>query len=237
LALARGPALKNRFVLAPLTNQQSNEDGTASEYDVAWLARCAKGGFALTMTCAAHVQAVGKAFPGQLGVFSDRHLNGLARLAAVIGSNGSISSVQLHHGGCRARPDGGVQPVGPSDESSTGARALPIDEVEALRDDFVAAAKRTEKAGFDGVEVHAAFGWILCQFLSPTINRRTDRYGGDLQGRSRLIFEIIEGIRAECRPDFQIGLRLRWNVTGWISVKSGMWPRGQCKKPRSTISI
>jgi 2,4-dienoyl-CoA reductase-like NADH-dependent reductase (Old Yellow Enzyme family) len=208
LPLLRGPAMKNRFMLAPLTNEQSEPDGTVSGYDLEWLERCAQSGFALVMTCAANVQAIGKAFKGQMGIFSDRHLDGLARLAAAVRKSGSISSVQLHHGGTRARAHSLGTPVGPSDDPVNGARGLSLDEVELLRDDFISAARRAERAGFDGVEVHAAFGWILCQFLSPTINRRDDRYGGSLENRARLIFEIIDGIRSCCRTGFQIGLRL-----------------------------
>ncbi len=98
--------------------------------------------------------------------------------------------------------------VGPSDDKDTGGRALTTAEVEKLRDDFIAAAKRAETAGFDGVEVHGAHGYILAQFLSPELNRRDDAYGGSLENRARLIFEIVTGIRAACRPDFQLGIRL-----------------------------
>jgi 2,4-dienoyl-CoA reductase-like NADH-dependent reductase (Old Yellow Enzyme family) len=80
--------------------------------------------------------------------------------------------------------------------------------VEALRDDFIAAAKRAEKAGFDGVELHGAHGYILAQFLSPEINKRTDRYGGTLENRARIVFEIIDGVRATTRESFQLGIRL-----------------------------
>ncbi|CAN5468157.1 hypothetical protein BH11PSE7_BH11PSE7_27250 [soil metagenome] len=80
--------------------------------------------------------------------------------------------------------------------------------MDQVRDDFIAAAKRGEDAGFDGVEAHGAHGYLLTQFLSPQMNRRTDRYGGSLENRARLIFELIEGIRKQCRRDFQVGLRL-----------------------------
>jgi 2,4-dienoyl-CoA reductase-like NADH-dependent reductase (Old Yellow Enzyme family) len=80
--------------------------------------------------------------------------------------------------------------------------------VEQLRDDFIAAAIRAEKAGFDGVELHGAHGYILCQFISAETNRRTDRYGGDIDARARIVFEIIDGVRARCRPDFNLGIRL-----------------------------
>ena len=84
LTLASGATLKNRFILAPLTNSQSHADGTLSDEEYHWLTKRAEGGFSLTMTCAAHVQAVGQGFPGQLGIFSDNHLEGLTRLAAGI---------------------------------------------------------------------------------------------------------------------------------------------------------
>ena len=85
LPLTHGPAMKNRFMLAPLTNTQSHPDGVLSDEEFHWLTMRAKGGFGLTMTCAAHVQAVGQGFPGQLGVFGDQHLEGLSRLAATSG--------------------------------------------------------------------------------------------------------------------------------------------------------
>ncbi|ANI79168.1 NADH:flavin oxidoreductase [Sphingobium sp. EP60837] len=195
-------------MLAPMTNQQSHPDGRLSDEEYNWLTKRATGGFGLVMTCASHVQSVGQGFPGQLGIFGDEHIEGLTRLAAGIKERGAISSVQLHHAGYRAPKDLVGTPVCPSDNPETGARGLTLDEVETLRDDFIAAAVRAEKAGFDGVEVHGAHGYVLAEFLSPEVNQRTDRYGGSSENRSRLLFEIIEGIRAQCRSDFQIGLRL-----------------------------
>ncbi len=208
LTLAHGPAMKNRFMLAPLTNQQSHADGRLSDDEIHWLSMRAAGGFALTMTAAAHVQPSGQGFPGQLGIFGDEHLEGLTRMADLIRARGSVSSVQLHHAGNRSPADLVGQPVCPSDDPDTGARGLTLAEVEQLRDDFIAAALRAERAGFDGVEVHGAHGYVLAQFLSADINHRDDRYGGSLENRSRIIFEIIDGIREQCGLDFQIGLRL-----------------------------
>lgn len=209
LSFQHGPAMKNRFMLAPLTNTQSHPDGTLSDDEFAWLTYRAEGGFGLTMTCAAHVQAIGQGFPGQLGVFGDQHLPGLTRLAAAIKAKGSIAALQLHHAGNRSPQELiGQAPVCPSDDPETGARALTLAEVEQLREDFIAAAVRSEKAGFDGVEIHGAHGYVLCQFLSPTLNRREDRYGGSPENRARLVFEIIDGIRARCGANFQLGLRL-----------------------------
>lgn len=208
LSLARGAPMKNRFMLAPLTNRQSHADGKLSDTERNWLEMRAAGGFAMTMTAASHVQPVGQGFTGQLGVFADDHLEGLTALANAIKARGSLSSLQLHHAGSRAEPELIGEPVAPSEVPERNVRALSEAEVEALRDDFIAGARRAEQAGFDGVEVHGAHGYILAEFLSAAINRRTDSYGGSLENRARIIFEIIDGIRAATRPDFQLGLRL-----------------------------
>ncbi|MFC0282528.1 NADH:flavin oxidoreductase [Camelimonas abortus] len=207
VALPRGPAMKNRFMLAPLTNMQSNPDGTLHDDEYNWLVRRAGGGFALTMTCAAHVQRSGQGFPGQLGIFSDDHLPGLTRLADGVRAAGSLSSVQLQHSGQRAVRELGGEPVAPVAVAETGARALTTDEVRRLRDDFIAAAVRAEKAGFDGVELHGAHGYLLCHFLDVA-NTREDGYGGALEDRARLLWEIIDGVRAATKPSFQLGVRL-----------------------------
>lgn len=209
LTFTHGPAMKNRFMLAPLTNLQSHPDGTLSDDEYKWLTWRAKGGFGATMTCAAHVQKIGQGFPGQLGIFSDDHLEGLTRLAADIKAEGSLALVQLHHAGMRS-PEAliGEKPVCPSADEKTGSRALTTEEVAQLVEDFITAAVRAEKAGFDGVEVHGAHGYILCQFLSPETNQRTDAYGGSPENRARIIHEVLKGIRSRCRPDFNLGIRL-----------------------------
>lgn len=209
LAFLRGPAMKNRFMLAPLTNLQSHASGQLSEDEFNWLTMRARGGFGLTMTCAAHVQAIGQGFPGQLGVFGEDHLEGLTRLAKTIRDEGSVAIIQLHHAGMRAPKDLiGETPVCPSEHEETGARAMTGEEVEALVRDFIAAALRAERAGFDGVEIHGAHGYVLGQFFSAEINLREDRYGGSFENRSRILFEIIDGIRSQCRADFILGVRL-----------------------------
>ncbi|MDP6691174.1 MAG: NADH:flavin oxidoreductase [Alphaproteobacteria bacterium] len=209
MSFTRGPAMKNRFMLAPLTNTQSHDDGRVSEDDLRWIEMRADSGFGSIMTAAAHVQTNGQGFPGQLGAFSDDHIEGLSRMAALIKKHDSVAILQLHHGGNRVSPEviGGT-PVCPSDDPETGARALTAEEVTELIEAFVLAAKRAEAAGFDGVELHGAHGYMLSQFLSPEINKRTDEYGGSLENRSRIIFEIIDGIRARCRPDFNLSIRL-----------------------------
>jgi 2,4-dienoyl-CoA reductase-like NADH-dependent reductase (Old Yellow Enzyme family) len=209
LSFARGPRLNNRLVLAPMTNYQSGSDGRLSEDEFQWLIYRAAGGFGLVMTCAAHVQRAGQGFPGQLGIFSDDHLPGLARLASALKHHGAVCAVQLEHSGIRSLPRlTGAQPLGPSDDAETSARAMTGGEIEAVIEDFVAAAVRAEAAGFDGVEIHGAHGYLLCSFLSPEFNRRTDRWGGPLENRVRIILEIIDGVRRRTGPQFQLGLRL-----------------------------
>jgi 2,4-dienoyl-CoA reductase-like NADH-dependent reductase (Old Yellow Enzyme family) len=209
MTFARGPAMKNRLALAPLTNGQSHPDGVLSEEEFRWLVYRAEGGFGLTMTCAAHVQREGQGFAGQLGVFGEEHVAGLTRLAQAIKRFDSVAVVQLHHAGMRSPADLiGEAPHCPSDNAETGARGLTISEVERLRDDFIAAAVRCERAGFDGVELHGAHGYVLAQFLSGEINQRTDRYGGSPENRARIVKEIIDGVRAETRADFNLGIRL-----------------------------
>ncbi len=204
-----GVNMPNRFMLAPLTNQQSHENGQLSDDEFNWLTMRATGGFGLVMTCASHVQEIGKGFPGQLGIFSDDLIEGHTRLASKIKEEGSLAVVQLHHAGMRS-PESVIkrQPVCPSDNAKTNARALTLEEVQILKTDFINAAIRAKSSGYDGVDIHGAHGYILTQFLSAKINHRTDEYGGSLENRSRLIFEIVAGIRAACGKSFLLGVRL-----------------------------
>lgn len=209
LRLKCGPEWANRLALAPMTNTQSQPDGVLTDMEIEWLLARARGGFGLTMTAAACVDPVGQCWPGQLGVFDDGHLPGLERLATGIREAGSVSSVQLHHGGRRADTDvTGQQRVAPWDDPDTGARALTTAEVEKTIADFGAAAARCERAGFDGVELHGAHGFLLGQFLDAEHNLRTDGYGGDAEGRARALHETIEAVRAQTGPAFQLGVRL-----------------------------
>ena len=209
VTFAHGPATPNRFMLAPLTNQQSHADGTLSDDEYRWLVMRAEGGFGITTTCASHVQSEGQGFAGQLGCFSEAHLEGLTRLAAGIKANDGLALVQLHHAGMRSPAQlTGHAPVAPFDDHETGARALSTEEVEQVVEAFVAAAERCQRAGFDGVELHGAHGYLLCQFLDLVRNLRTDGYGGSLEGRARILFEIVDGVRERCGDDFHLAVRL-----------------------------
>jgi 2,4-dienoyl-CoA reductase-like NADH-dependent reductase (Old Yellow Enzyme family) len=211
LTLRSGAVLKNRFVLSPLTNLQSHPDGVLSEDEFRWLTMRAEGGFALTMTCAASVQEEGVGFPGQLGFHDERHLPGLARLASAIKANGSHAVAQLHHGGLRSLKN----PRAPSADEKLNAEAMTLDDIRHSSDCFISAAQRAERAGFDGVELHGAHGYLICSFLSPELNRRDDAYGGDPERRARFLLECIDGVRAATKPGFSLGVRLspeRWGI-------------------------
>lgn len=209
LQLRHGRALPNRLALAPMTNLQSYPDGTLSDTEITWLEARARGGFGLVMTAAAFVHRAGQAWPGQLGVSSDKYLPELTRLADALRSAGAVSAVQLHHGGLRAdAAASGLPLVGPWAEEDSGARALTTGEVYRVVEEFADAAARAERAGFDGVEVHGAHGYLLCQFLDAEHNLREDGYGGDAAGRARVIHEVVEAVRARTGPEFQLGLRL-----------------------------
>ena len=200
---------KNCFMLAPMTNTQSNEDGTLTEDEYNWLTMRSKGGFGITMTCASHVQEIGKGFPGQLGIYSDKHKAGHRKLSKGVKAYGSLAIIQLHHAGMRStKVLIGEKPICPSANTEYDARGMSLLEVRQLREDFINAALRAKQSGYDGVDVHGAHGYILTQFMSADINKRTDMYGGSLENRSRLLFEIVNAIRIKCGPDFILGVRL-----------------------------
>jgi 2,4-dienoyl-CoA reductase-like NADH-dependent reductase (Old Yellow Enzyme family) len=202
-----GAIAPNRIALAPMTNQQSHLDGTLGDDELHWLFSRADGGFGIVETCAAHVAKDGQSWPGELGVFDDAHVPGLARLARGLRSRGAFGLVQLFHGGLRAAPAvSGSQPWSASEFE--GARAATEEDLARVIAQFAAAARRAEEAGFDGVELHGAHGYLLNQFLSRVYNTRTDRWGGDAEGRARLVREVVRAVRAATGPRFVLGVRL-----------------------------
>ncbi len=149
----------------------------------------------------------------QLSVTKDRHIEGLAKLAAAVHKHGTKIFIQLHHPGretVTALTGGPVVSASaiPCKYLKQETRALSTDEVKTLIRQFIDGGVRVKKSGCDGVELHAAHGYLLQQFLSPYTNKREDEYGGSFENRLRMIKEIIEGIRQECGPDFPIGVRL-----------------------------
>jgi 2,4-dienoyl-CoA reductase-like NADH-dependent reductase (Old Yellow Enzyme family) len=214
LTLPSGLVLPNRIAVAPMTNLQSLPDGRLGDDELAWLARRADGGFGLVSTCAAYVALDGKAWDGQLGVDRDDQLPGLARLASRIRRGGAVAIAQLFHGGVRAASKlTGEQVWSASTWNEDGAsfevpRAATVDDIEHVIERFAAAAVRVQRAGFDGIELHAAHGYLLSQFLSATMNPRDDGWGGELAGRARLVREVLRACRERTGTGFTIGVRL-----------------------------
>lgn len=207
LVFRTGLSARNRLVLAPMTNRQSHADGSLGADELRWLCSRADGGFGIVMTCAAHVARDGQGWVGELGIFDDALLPGLTRLAAALRQRGAVSIVQIFHGGLRADPAlTGLVPWTASDED--GARAATPDDLHRVVEQFASAASRARRAGFDGVEIHGAHGYLFTQFLSATQNRRADAWGGSLENRSRLLRDTMRAIRASVGPSFTVGVRL-----------------------------
>ena len=209
-----GMSLRNRTVLAAMTNKQSNPDGTLSDAEINWLLRRAEGDFGIITTAASHVTAGGQGWNGEMGVWGDHQIPGLTRLAKGIRERGALSLAQIFHGGMRAPEDlTGQQPVSASENPCTEAhcghsRGLSSEEIQGLIKSFGDAAVRCVEAGFDGVELHGAHGYLICQFLGEGTNRREDEWGGDIESRARFLLRIIEEVKSRVPDDFLIGVRI-----------------------------
>ena len=200
---------RNRIALAAMTNSQSHADGTLSDDELHWLALRAEGGFGIVTTCAAHVSKHGQGWPGELGIFDDRHVPGLARLAEDMRERGGLPVVQIFHGGLRAdRSVCGGRPWSASDGGADGARAATEHDIRGVIDDFADAAARACAAHMAGIEIHGAHGYLLTQFLSAVENRRNDDWGGSLENRARLMREVTRAVRARVPETFIVGVRI-----------------------------
>mmetsp|Transcript_10716 Transcript_10716/g.26255 ORF Transcript_10716/g.26255 Transcript_10716/m.26255 type:complete len:373 (-) Transcript_10716:279-1397(-) len=235
-----GKQAKNSFAIAALTNCQSNKDGTLHENEEKWLLRRVKGGYGIITSCCVHVQANGKGWEGEWACFGDQHTPGYKKMAESCRAGGALFVVQIFHAGMRADEklfEGDV--VTCVDYTYTHragerqARQMTEAEIEALIEDFVKAAKRCEEAGADGIEIHAAHGYIITQFLCPVLNTRTDKWGGGpLENRARLMREVTKRIRAAVKPGFIVGIRLGseagYEAAGWSidmdeNVQAAKW--------------
>ena len=221
-----GLVMPDRIAMAPLTNTQSHSDGTLSDDEFRWLMRRAEGGFRWISTCAAFISDEGHAWDGQLGISSDAHLEGLTRLATALREAGSVAVVQLHHAGAKATMAADKLSTG----GPEGARAATEADLDQLVEDFTSAAVRAEKAGFAGVEIHGANGYVLTQFLAPEDNPRTDAYGGSLENRARIVRRVVQSVRAAVSPSFAVGIRISpvdtWARRGLVladSLQLGRW--------------
>ncbi len=209
-----GTTIRNRLVLAAMTNKQSHADGSLSEDELKWLAARARGGFGIVTTCAAHVSRDGQGWDGELGVFEDSLLPGLKRLASALRSEGAVSLVQIFHGGVRAPSRlTGQQPFSASvfeldTKDFEVPREATVEDIERTIAAFAAAARRCAEAGFDGVEIHGAHGYLITQFLGTSSNTRTDEWGGSLENRARFLRRIVAATREATPTDFLVGVRI-----------------------------
>jgi 2,4-dienoyl-CoA reductase-like NADH-dependent reductase (Old Yellow Enzyme family) len=209
-----GRELRNRTVVAAMTNKQSHDDGSLSDDELDWLAARARGGFGIVTTCAAHVSKDGQGWEGELGVFDDSLRPGLERLARALRAGGAVSLVQLFHGGVRAPSRlTGRQPWSASRFELDAPdfelpRAATAEDIERTIEAFGAAARRCAEAGFDGVEVHGAHGYLITQFLGTLTNTRSDEWGGSLENRARFLRRILAAARLATPADFLVGVRL-----------------------------
>src|SRR4051812_23991698 len=221
--------LPNRLVVAPMC-QYSVADGLVGDYHLVHLGRVALGGFGLVIVEATAVTAEGRISHGDVGLWSSSHVPGLARIADFLHAQGALAGVQLAHAGAKAssrRPWEGGGPVTPENANpgeepwpTVSASAVPafpdgpaphaltVPELGEVREAFVAATRRAVDAGFDVVEIHAAHGYLLHQFLSPLANRRDDEYGGSLEARMRFPLEVVEAVRAAWPEDRPLFLRV-----------------------------
>ncbi|MBI4284024.1 MAG: NADH:flavin oxidoreductase [Chloroflexi bacterium] len=194
--------LKNRLVMAPMATNMATEEGEVTDRHLKHYAPRADGGVGLIIIEHTYVAQDGKISRYQLGIYDDKLITGLKRLVETIHQHGAKAVLQLTHGGSKVtremvgkQPAGPWSIIGPGDKETP--RPLTVAEIKGIVKSFSEAARRAIAAGFDGVEVHGAHGFLLCQFLSPLVNRRPDRYGGDLEGRLRLPAEIIAAVRSQ----------------------------------------
>ena len=226
--------LKNRIAVSPMC-QYSSVDGFANDWHLVHLGSRAVGGVALVMTEATAVSPEGRISISDLGIWKDEHIAFLKRITGFITQQGSIPGIQLAHAGRKSSQlppwegskelsaeNGGWQTFAPSalpyKEGQLVPRELSIQEIKGIVQNFQDAAERAKAAGFKVIEIHAAHGYLINEFLSPASNKRSDEYGGTFENRTRFLLEIIESVRkvwAEENPLF-----LRISATDW---KEGAW--------------
>jgi len=223
--------LRNRIGISPMC-MYSADDGVANDWHLVHLGARATGGAALVIVEATAVSPEGRITPGDLGLWSDRHIEPLARIVRFLKSQGAVPAIQLAHAGRKAsaaKPwegaahlsdsEGGWPVLGPSAEAFGGdldkvPAEMTLAQIERVQEEFVAAARRARDAGFEWMEVHAAHGYLLHQFLSPLANKRTDDYGGSFENRIRFLIETIRRVR-HVWPD-NLPLTVRISATDWI---------------------
>lgn len=223
-----GIVLKNRFVRSATWEGMASDDGSCTVALLNVISALAEGEVGLIMSSHAFVSPEGQAGPRQLAVYDDRFVSGLSDMAMVAHDGGGKIVLQLAHAGVQAETSltkrEAIGPSSlPSDKGPVG-RAMTLDEIEQTIEAFVAAARRAQAAGFNGVQIHAAHGYLLSQFLSPYFNRRTDDFGGSLENRSRVLLAILERTKAACGKAFPVLVKLNSEdfIDGGLTVEESL---------------
>jgi 2,4-dienoyl-CoA reductase-like NADH-dependent reductase (Old Yellow Enzyme family) len=221
LTFRNGARLANRLVVAPMTTSQSHADGRVSEAEAAWLERLAADGYGMVITCAAAISRDSIAFPNQMSLGDDAFLPGLRALAARMHAHPTLAVVQLCHGGSRAIPAlTGVEAHSasryalPQVPGFVPPKELAPAQIERIIDDFAGAAGRAAAAGFGGIELHGANGYLFTQFISTMTNLRRDAWGGSLENRARFAREVVRACRRRVPAGFVIGFRMSFEGGG-----------------------
>ena len=205
-------ALPNRFIRSATWVGLASENGACTPELVNFMEDLAGGNPGLIITGHAYVSPAGQATLRQLGVDHDGCIEGLSTMAAAIHRKGGRIMLQLAHGGLRADAKfSHMMPLGPSiveDLIGSPHREMTVEDIRQTVDAFGQAARRAQTAGFDGVQIHAAHGYLLSQFLSPAFNRRDDNYGGDIQNRARILLEVFNSIRQAVGHQFPIFVKI-----------------------------
>jgi NADPH2 dehydrogenase len=207
--------LSNRLVMPPMATSKAEPDGKVSKATLDYYAEKSEGGY-ISLIIIEHnfISRQGKASNNQMSIAEDSVIQNLRKLSGIIHRNGSKCIIQINHAGSAADKEIiGSIPVGPSAVSNPRAdhgipHALTKAEISDIVTDFKNAARRVKEAGFDGVEIHSAHGYLLNQFLSPLTNKRTDEYGGNILNRIRFHLEVIAAVKKEVGADFPIFIRL-----------------------------
>lgn len=208
----RNKTIKNRVCFPPVGLAiDGNEDGSLDKRKHRLYLEIAQGGAGLITVGYTAVQENGRHRPEQAGLWCNEQIPSFQSLTNDLHKNGTTVFVQLHHAAVRTMDSISLDKVAPSKIEGFPVREITTEEIHQLRNDFIAAAVRAKKAGFDGVELHAAHGYMLSLFASPMYNHRTDNYGGSLENRIRIQTEIICGIHEACGPDFIVGSRIGGN--------------------------
>ena len=235
----RSVVFPNRIGVSPMC-EYSSQDGFANDWHLVHLGARAQGGAGLVMTEAAAVSPEGRISINDLGIWKDQHIPKLAEIARFVHSQGARAGVQLAHAGRKgsmtapfggerllSQEEGRWEPLGPSPVAFSPSYAVPkaLDEagIAGVVSAFAGAARRADRAGFDFVEIHAAHGYLLHEFLSPLANQRTDAYGGSFDNRIRLLLEVTDAVRASWPEHLPLLVRISatdWAEGGWTPDES-----------------